>query len=89
MIINKKLQKQIEENNLDFVIKDIESISKELNETNLEFLFNVQQYDFGTKVGKLLVYTIKDRKILADKTYGFISTPVMQLKITLKDDTLK
>lgn len=89
MKINKKLEKIILENQLEFIIKDIESISKEINENNLEINYYVQKLDFGTKIGKLLFYTIKDRKIIATKNYNFSPSSLLNLNLILKNDEIK
>lgn len=89
MKVSKKLEKTLNDNNITFLLKDCESISKEIKEPNLDFEFNVEQLDFGTKIGKLLCFTIKDRRIIATKNYNYTSSPVINLKFSLKNEEFK
>ena len=89
MKIDKKLEQIIKENNIEFIIKDCESISKEIDINNLEINYNVEQLDFGTKKGKLLFYTLKDRKIVATKNYNYTLSPIININLILANNELK
>lgn len=91
MKISKKLEKTLNDNNITFLLKDCESISKEINEPNLDFEFSVCQLDFGTKMGKLLCFTSnkRDRKIIVTKNYNYIPSSIINLKFSLKNKEFK
>lgn len=88
MKINEKLNKIIEQNNLQHIINDIEKISKEINENKLNIIFEISYFDAYSKVGKLIFYTKENKRIIVTKNYDYTSFPISKYQFELNNDEL-
>lgn len=88
MKTNEKLNKIIEQNNLQYIINDIEKISKEINENRLNIIFEISYLDAYSKVGKLIFYIKENKRIIATKNYDYISLPTSKYQLELNNDEL-
>jgi len=88
MKMNKELNELVEENNLQYIINDIEKISKEINENKLDIVFEISNLDAYSRVGKLVFYTKENKRIIAAKNYDYTSLPISKYEFELNNDEL-
>ena len=89
MKFNKKLETYINKNNIKQIADDCFIIADELKEKHLNFRFVIENEQLGSKTGRLLVHSPKRKLIIATKKYDYISAPLMDIKLELKNDELK
>lgn len=74
----------IKEKNLDWLLKDCKEILKEVNIVNGEIKFIIEEVDFGTKQGRLLIK--ENDRITVTKTYSFVTSDMHSAEFIIKEN---
>jgi len=88
MNISKEIENLINNKKINFVIKDIENILKELDNNCLHIIFKVDSLDEYSKIGRLVFYTRENRRIIATKNYNYISLLPLKIEFLFENGNL-